>query len=197
MYRWWIDLKNEVKNNTEKCSHITKNVGVEYKGSLRVGEGTFISKDAKLSGNIDIGNNCMIGTNVVIRGNVKICDNVRIGYATEIKNSVIKENSTIGPMCFLGDSLVEKNVYLGALVRTSNHRLDKMNIKSWNGDFFEDTGLEKLGAWIKSNTSIGIASIILPGRIVPQNSIFSPNIVITKNYSTGIYKIEQIIKKFN
>ncbi|TYQ16984.1 UNVERIFIED_CONTAM: bifunctional UDP-N-acetylglucosamine pyrophosphorylase/glucosamine-1-phosphate N-acetyltransferase [Acetivibrio alkalicellulosi] len=196
MYRWWIDLKSQVENITKKNSYSTKDIKVEYEGSLIVGEGTFISKDAKLNGNIVIGNNCMIGTNVVIRGNVKIHDNVKIGYAAEIKNSVIKENSTIGPMCYIGDSLVESNVYLGALVRTSNHRLDKMNIKSWNGEYFEDTGMEKLGAWIKCNTSIGIASIILPGRIVPENSIFSPSIIINKNYPSGIYKIEQNIIKF-
>lgn len=179
-YRWWADLKQQRE---------------DFKGTLSVDKGTYISEDAKLDGNIVIGKNCMIGSGVVIRGNVKIFDDVRIGYGVEIKNSVIKENTTVGPLCYIGDSLIDENVYLGALVRTSNHRLDKANIKSWNGEIYEDTGLEKLGAWIKKNTSLGISVVILPGRIVPENSVFGPQIVITKNYSTGIYKLTQNIMK--
>lgn len=199
IYRWWIDLNEELEKiqyhfyNTEACIGQTCDVN----GKLSVGTGTSISKDAKLSGNIVIGNNCMIGIGVILRGNVRIYDNVRIGYGVEIKNSIVKENTTIGPLCYLGDSLVEKNVYLGALVRTSNHRLDRDNIKAWNGEYLEDTYLEKLGAWIKESANLGVGVVILPGRIVPEKSIFSPNIVIAKNYPTGNYRIIQNIIKID
>lgn len=183
--RWWNSLKEQIETNMPENSE----------GILLEGKDTYISKDARISGNVIIGNNCMIGTNVVIRGNVKISDNVRVGYGVEIKDSLIKENVTIGPLCYIGNSLVEKNVYMGALVRTSNHRLDRENIKSWNGECFEDTGLEKLGAWIKENTQLGIGIVILPGRIVPENSIFCPQIVIKKNYTPGIYNLVQNISR--
>jgi bifunctional UDP-N-acetylglucosamine pyrophosphorylase/glucosamine-1-phosphate N-acetyltransferase len=188
-YRWWNDLNNKLE---EKCM---TDMHRKVHDNVIVGEGTFISDDAKLNGNIVIGCNCMIGTGVIIRGNVIINDNVRIGYGTEVKNSIIKENTTIGPLCYLGDSMVEQNVYLGAMVRTSNHRLDRANIKSWNGMEYEDTNLEKLGAWIKEKSSLGVGVVILPGRIVPDNSIFGPHIVITKNYPSGIYKMAQNIIK--
>lgn len=183
MAGWWEQL-NQVEAFTAE-------------DSIRVGKDTFISQDAKLSGQIRIGDNCMIGTGVIIRGNVHIHDNVKIGYGVEIKNSVIKANTTIGPLCYLGDSLVEENVYLGALVRTSNHRLDRAPIKSWNGQAYENTGLEKLGAWIQESTSLGVGIVILPGRIVPKGSIFSPHIVITKNYPEGDYRLTQTICKID
>jgi bifunctional UDP-N-acetylglucosamine pyrophosphorylase/glucosamine-1-phosphate N-acetyltransferase len=84
---------------------------------------------------------------------------------------------------------------MGALVRTSNHRLDREIIKSWNGEKYEETGLEKLGAWVKEKTALGIGVIILPGRIVPENSIFEPHIIITKNYVPGHYRLEQNVVK--
>lgn len=198
IYRWWSELNQQViKNQGNNINENSSSVIEIPQGILRVGKDTFIAKDAKLSGDITIGNNCMIGTGVIIRGNVRIDNNVKIGYGVEIKNSIIKENTIIGPLCYIGDSLIEKNVYLGALVRTSNHRLDRAIIKSWNGEFYEETGLEKLGAWIKENSNLGIGIVVLPGRIIPENSTFSPHLVIYKNYSPGTYKIAQNIVKVN
>lgn len=190
VYRWWEELKKQREDSNNGPASAENS-----EGRLQVGKGTFISEDAILKGNIIIGEECLIGTGVLLRGNVRIHDNVRIGYGVEVKESVIRENTIIGPLCYLGDSLVDKNVYLGALVRTSNHRLDRENVRSWNGEAYEDTGFEKLGAWIKENSSLGIGVVILPGRIVPENSIFSPHIVITRNYPPGVYKMAQNIMK--
>lgn len=187
--RWWLELKKlreaiDVNWNTENPGRPA------YAGS-----NTRISSGAVFSGNVVIGDDCMIGTGAIIRGNVKIGNNVRIGYGVEIKDSVIKDDVTVGPLCYIGDSLVEKGVYMGALVRTSNHRLDREAVKSWNGEEYEDTGCEKLGTWVRENASLGIGVVILPGRIVPENSVFEPHIVITKNYAPGHYRAEQNIVK--
>lgn len=189
IYRWWHDWKEQRENITVK-EHLDG-----FKGLIYSGKNTFISDDAIFNGSITIGDNCMIGTGVIIRGNVIIEDTVRIGYGVEIKDSIIKEKTIIGPLCYIGDSLVEREVYMGALVRTSNQRLDRKTIKSWNGEFYEETGFEKLGCWIKENSSLGIGAVILPGRIVPENSIFEPHIVITKNYVPGHYRLNQDIIK--
>lgn len=187
LYRWWQEW-------TEERESLAKKIQTDHgEGTIYKGKNTFISSDAKLNGNIWVGDNCMIGNGVIIRGNAIIHNNVRIGYGVEVKDSIIKENSTIGPLCYVGDSLLEQGVYLGALVRTSNHRLDREIIKSWNGEYFEETGFVKLGSHIKRNTSLGIGVVILPGRIVPENSIFEPLTVITRNYDTGHYRSEQNI----
>lgn len=183
IYKWWMEWYENRK-------------AIEA-GTLKIGTNTFISEDAILRGNIIIGDNCMIGNGVIIRGNVIIEDNVRAGYGVEIKDSIIRKNTTIGPLCYIGDSYVEEDVYMGALVRTSNHRLDRKSIKSWNGEYFEDTGFEKLGSLIGKNSSLGIGVVILPGRIVPEYSIFAPHIVITKNYPTGEYGLEQHIVRMD
>lgn len=187
--RWW-----------HEWMELRENININGKpGNLKrpayTGNNTFISNDAIFNGKIIIGDNCMIGTGALIRGNVIIEDNVRIGYGAEIKDSIIREKTTIGPLCYIGDSLIEKEVYMGALVRTSNHRLDREIIKSWNGEIYEETGFEKLGAWVKEKSALGIGVIILPGRIVPENSIFEPHIVIMKNYVPGHYRSEQNIVK--
>ena len=189
--RWWHEWKalRENINLNGKPDNL--------KRPAYSGKNTVISDDAIFDGKIIIGDNCMIGAGAVLRGNVIIENNVRIGYGVEIKDSIIREKTTIGPLCYIGDSLIEKEVYMGALVRTSNHRLDREIIKSWNGEIYEETGLEKLGAWVKKKTALGIGVVILPGRIVPENSIFEPHIIITKNYAPGHYRLEQKIDKVN
>jgi len=191
IYRWWCEWKEQRENIN------IKGQPDNFKRPIYVGKNTFISENAIFNGNIIIGDNCMIGTGVIIRGNVIIQNNVRIGYGVEIKDSIISEKATIGLLCYIGDSLVEKEVYMGALVRTSNHRLDRKIIKSWNGELYEETGFEKLGCWIKEKCNLGIGVVILPGRIVAENSTFEPNIVITKNYVSGHYRLEQNIIKIN
>ncbi|HBM79889.1 MAG: hypothetical protein QME45_11840 [Clostridiales bacterium] len=191
IYRWWHEWRQQRENID------IKEKTDDFKGPACAGENTFISDDAVLKGNIIIGDNCMIGTGVIIRGNVIIEDNVRIGYGVEIKDSIIREGTTIGPLCYIGDSLVEREVYMGALVRTSNHRLDRKTIKSWNGEMYEETGFEKLGSWIRENSNLGVGVVILPGRIVPGNSTFEPHIVITKNYASGHYRLNQNIVKID
>lgn len=215
LYRWWMDLQEQLKETeddsrtggatdvgrtegTSTAMDVGRTGGAERPGKagrLCVGEGSRISEDAILDGNIVIGSHCMIGNGVVLRGNVVIRDYVRIGYGTEIKNSVIGEHCTIGPLCYVGDSLMERGAYLGALVRTSNHRLDRKTVTSWNGEAFEDTGLEKLGAHIGHDASLGINVVILPGRVVPPDSLFGPHIIIARNYPAGVYKLEQHISK--
>ena len=38
-------------------------------------------------------------------------------FATEIKNAVIEAEATVGPQCFIADSVVANQTYLGAQVR--------------------------------------------------------------------------------
>lgn len=178
LYRWWEEL-GEARAEAEPM----------------VGANTTIAEDAIIRGDVVIGDNCMIGNGVIIRGHVRIGNGVRLGYGVEIKNAIIRDNTWIGPLCYVGDSVIEEEVYLGALVRTSNHRLDRANIKSWNGVELEDTHREKLGCWIRTKTSLGVGVVILPGRIVPEDSVFSPHIVITRNYPVGVYQLVQNISR--
>ncbi|MFB5204542.1 hypothetical protein ABGA94_00675, partial [Stenotrophomonas sp. 3diitr2024] len=51
------------------------------------------------------------------------CSHCGISNAT-LKNALIGDGACIAPQCFIADSRVDARAYLGALVRTSNHRLD-------------------------------------------------------------------------
>ena len=166
------------------------------RGPIIIGERTKICRGAHLQGPLEIGSDCLVGDLAMVRGPVRIGDGTRIGFATEIKNAIIEERVTIGPQCFVADSKIESDAYLGAQVRTSNHRLDKATVKVMVDGEAVDTGLEKLGCLIGAQSALGIQVIILPGRIVAPGSIFAPRITIEKNLPPGRYRQAQQLEKY-
>ncbi len=166
------------------------------RGPIIIGERTKICHGAHLQGPIEIGSDCLIGNLAIVRGPVRIGDGTRIGFATEIKNAIIEDRVTIGPQCFVADSKIESEAYLGAQVRTSNHRLDKATVKVMVDGEAVDTGLEKLGCLIGARAALGIQVIILPGRVVAPGSIFAPRITIEKNLPPGRYRPAQQLEAY-
>jgi bifunctional UDP-N-acetylglucosamine pyrophosphorylase/glucosamine-1-phosphate N-acetyltransferase len=165
-------------------------------GSIVIGDRTQICDGATIVGPVVIGSDCLVGNLAMVRGTTLIGDGVRIGFGTEIKNAHLGNRVTIGPQCFVADSIVEDDAYLGAQVRTSNHRLDRELIKVMVDGQSVDTGLEKLGCRIGARTALGIQVIILPGRIVPPDSIFGPRITIEKNLPAGRYRQAQALQSY-
>lgn len=92
----------------------------------------------------------------------------KIGFATEIKNAVIEAEATIGPQCFIADSVVANRAYLGAQVRTSNHRLDEQPVSVRTPEGIIATGCDKLGCYIGQRSRLGVQVIILPGELFPR-----------------------------
>jgi glucose-1-phosphate thymidylyltransferase len=59
-------------------------------------------------GPVVIGNGCTIGPNVCIMPASSIGDNVVISAFTEVRNSVIGNDVSIGPGCIISDSVIGK-----------------------------------------------------------------------------------------
>jgi len=165
-------------------------------GPIIIGARTKICPGVHLKGPLRIGSDCLIGNLAMIRGPARIGNGTRIGFATEIKNAIIEDGVSIGPQCFIADSKIERDAYLGAQVRTSNHRLDKATVKVMVGELAIDTGLEKLGCLIGARSALGIQVIVLPGRVIAPDSIFAPRITIEKNLPSGRYRAAQSIEAF-
>ena len=164
-------------------------------GPVAIGAGSRICAGARLRGPILIGADCLIGNQVMLRGPVSIGNGVRIGFSTEIKQAIIADRVSIGPLCFVADSKVDEDAYLGALVRTSNHRLDRTAIAVRDGDREIATGLDKLGCWIGARASLGIQVIVLPGRVIAEDSLFEPRVTIERNHPSGRYRVKQMVER--
>lgn len=203
---WWRDVHSPGRGpaNTEASlrlidatAQIATGAVLDMRnGPIVVGARTIICRGAHIVGPVVIGADCLIGNFALVRGTTSIGDGSRIGFAAEIKNAIIEERVTIGPQCFVADSKIEQGAYLGAQVRTSNHRLDQRPVEIMlDGERF-DTGHEKLGCLIGAGSALGIQVIILPGREIAPGSVFGPRITVEKNLPAGRYRLPQPLESY-
>ena len=85
-----------------------------------IGENCMIEANSLID-NAVVGRNCRIGPFARIRPGTVLEDEVRIGNFVEVKNSLIKDQSKVNHLSYVGDSEVGKHVNLGAGVITCNY----------------------------------------------------------------------------
>lgn len=197
---WWDELQRQALKlaSLEPYVHPNAHVspGASLIGAVHVEEGAIICHGAYIEGPVVIGKNCMVGNGSLVRGATCLASGVRLGFGVEMKNVIVGRDVSIGPQCFVADSKIDEGAYLGAQVRTSNHRLDRQTVKVLMGGVLRDTGMEKLGCHIGARATLGIQTIILPGRMVAPDSIFAPRIIIENNLPVGRYRVKQELEQF-
>jgi glucose-1-phosphate thymidylyltransferase len=113
VYPWdIISLNNAVLKNIEVSLGGTIETGVTLKGKVVVGRDSIIRSGSSIYGPAVIGSGCDIGPQVCIMPATSIGDNVSIAPFTEIKNSDIGDDVTIGPGCIITDSVIDKGCVL-------------------------------------------------------------------------------------
>lgn len=197
---WWIELQRQAEQLAQLEPYVHPNAHVSPSallvGAVHVEEGAIICHGAYIEGPVVVGRYCRVGNNSLIRGSTRLGSGVRLGFGAEIKNAIIGRDVSIGPQCFVADSKIDERAYLGAQVRTSNHRLDRQTVKVWVDGGLQDTGMEKLGCFIGADASLGIQTIVLPGRSIAPNALFAPRIVIQRNLPVGRYRVKQELEQF-
>lgn len=192
---WWNDLQAMATALTTMAPAIDPGAQVSpraiVRGTVRIGAGTRVCDGAHIEGPVHIGRDCLIGNHALLRGPLQIGDGTRVGFASELKHALIGQRVSIGPQCFVGDSRIDDHAYLGALVRTSNHRLDGACITVHVDGEVHDSQRDKLGAWIGTCAALGVGVIILPGRIIAAGSQFGPRITVERNLPPGRYRLVQ------
>ncbi len=168
----WLQLEEQldelrslqpcIKGEVHPLAHIA--------GVLDLGEGSEIMAGCVIEGHVRIGKNCRIGPNAYLRGACDVADNCRIGHAVELKDCLIGSGSFISHLSYLGDSILEEDVNLGAGCILSNFRHDGGEIRMpWDGAL-QSTGRNKLGSYVGAHSRLGCNSVILPGRYLPPST---------------------------
>ncbi|TFF86950.1 MAG: hypothetical protein EU551_00070 [Promethearchaeota archaeon] len=167
-------------SNSTKISSIAK-----VEGPVYLGDNVIIRPGAVVQGPCIIQDNSIIGTNALVREYSTIGKNVVVGFGVEIKNSIIFDNTSIGRLSYVGDSVIGKNVEFGAGTQTWNisHKNSiKMKIK--NEEI--EVPRKKFGAIIGDNAFIGINVSIFPGKLIGCNSIISAGVNVEENVESNV-----------
>ncbi len=197
---WWDELASQARAlqalvpRVDPSAHIAPTAIL--RGAVRVEAGARIGDGACIQGPVVIGRGALVGNHAFVRGPVAIGQDTCIGFGAELKNAILGAAVAVGPQCYVADSIVEDAAYLGAQVRTSNHRLDRATVHAFSGGKLIDTGLSKLGCRIGAGASLGVQVIVLPGREIQPDTVFGPRVTVDRNLPAGRYRLCQAIEGY-
>ena len=155
---------------------IEKNVTI--KGNVVIGEGTIVKAGSYIEGPVIIGKNCEIGPNTCIFPSTSIGDNVVIHPFSEIKNSIIMDDTIIGSSSFISNSVVGRGTEIHSHFSTINGEVTKIVDK-------EIMKIERVGSFIGSDCVIGANVVVEAGKIIGKGCKISSNNVVKDDIPNG------------
>lgn len=181
-YPWSILEANEfILSSQESDIRGIVEPGASLFGNISIGEGTRVRSGAYIVGPVKVGDGCDIGPNCFIRPSTTIGNNCHVGNATEIKNSVIFDNTNAAHLSYVGDTVIGEfcNLGAGTLIANLRHKKDpvKMEIKGK----IVSSKRRKLGAVIGDNTKTGINVSIYEGRKIGNGCGIGPGVIVDRN----------------
>ena len=175
VHPWEILTANKMIMDSWQESSIAKTATLEanvtLQGIVRIEAGAIIKSGAVLEGPCCIGEGSYIGNNSLIRSYTSVGKNCSVGSGVELKNCVVMDNSQIGRLSFVGDSVLGENVDMGAGCMTVNRTVDWKPISVKNGKRPMETGMTKLGAFLGDGVVVGAGNTLQPGTVVAPGKI--------------------------
>ncbi len=136
-----------------------------------IGPGTVIESGAFIKGPSVLGANTEVRQGAYMRGNCLIGDGCVVGHTTEIKASIMLDGAKAGHFAYIGDSILGKDVNLGAGTKLANLKMIPGNIMIRVDRKAHNTGRRKLGAILGDRTETGCNSVTSPGTFMAPDSI--------------------------
>ncbi len=125
-----------------------------------------------------IGNNVTIGPFARLRPDTVLEDNSKIGNFVEIKKSRIGKNSKVNHLSYIGDSVLGKNVNVGAGTITCNY-----------------DGKNKYSTKILDNAFIGSNSSLVAPVKIGKNTVIGAGSTITKDVKDNTLALSRISQR--
>jgi bifunctional UDP-N-acetylglucosamine pyrophosphorylase/glucosamine-1-phosphate N-acetyltransferase len=187
---YWIDIGypwNILEANETGMRHMTfpkTNLslpGVNIEGNIKIAEDVTLRPGTFIQGPVIIEENAILGPNCFIRPYSFIGKNVRIGNGVEIKNSIIFDNTIIGHLSYIGDSIVGKECNFGAGTKVANLKIKEEYISMIINGKRISSGQKKLGVFMGDNVKTGINVSIMPGVTIGENSCIGAHTLVNRN----------------
>ncbi len=164
---------------------ITGEIACGGTGFFTRGEGIVVDATATVEAGAYLIGPCYVGPRAVVRSGAYvreyswICADAVVGHATEVKHSILLPGAKAPHFNYVGDSILGKDVNLGAGTKLSNLRNDGGEVHvRLNGERLP-SGLRKFGAVLGEGVATGCNSVTNPGVVLGCNSTVWPNATVT------------------
>ncbi len=187
---WWIDVgrpwdllaaNERLLGRIEKRIEGTVEQGAVLKGNVVVEQDAIIRSGSYIEGPVYISQGSVVGPNCYIRPATLLGKRVKVGNAVEVKNSIIMDDTSIGHLSYVGDSIIGRRVNFGAGTITANLRHDDKPICVTIKGQRVSSGRRKLGAIIGDFVKTGIGTSIAPGVVIHQGARTGVGVIIDRD----------------
>ncbi|MGY5864847.1 MAG: sugar phosphate nucleotidyltransferase [Candidatus Thorarchaeota archaeon] len=187
---WWLDIgkpwdlldanKLILENEKERIEGTVES-GAVLKGNVIIEQGALVKSGAYIEGPAFIGENSVVGPNCYIRAHTSLGKKVKIGNAVEIKNCIIMDDTNVGHLSYVGDSIIGQRSNFGAGTITANLRHDNKSVfVTVKGERF-NSKRRKLGAVIGDDVKTGIGTSISPGIVIHQGARTGIGVIVDRD----------------
>ena len=138
--------------------------GAVIKGPTIIGERTEVRQGAYLRGSCLIGRECVVG------------------HVTEVKNTAMLDGAKAGHFAYLGDSILGREVNLGAGTKLANLKIVPGPIKiECKGEVIK-VDRRKFGAILGDGVETGCNTVTSPGTVMAPKGLVAPNTTVPAGY---------------
>lgn len=169
------DLESALRGRVEPDATIKGPVIVE--DDARVRNGAYIEGPVMIQSGADV------GPNAYVRGASVIGPDVRVGNAVEIKNSILMADTAVGHLSYVGDSILGRNVNLGAGTTVANLRHDDQPVCVQVKGEMVDTGRRKFGVIVGDGSKTAINTSLNAGVTLGTETVTTPDETVTRDHN--------------
>lgn len=181
-YPWdLLEANEELLENQETSLDGDVAPDATIDGEVVVEPGATIKSGVVIEGPARIRSGSVVGPNAYLRGATLVDRDVKIGHAVEIKNSIIMAGSAVPHLSYVGDSVIGRNVNLGAGTIIANVRHDRAPINLTVKGNRMSTGREKFGAVVGDDVRTGINTSINPGVTLSTGATSAPGESVSRD----------------
>jgi NDP-sugar pyrophosphorylase family protein len=165
--------------------------GVHLLGDrIAIGPGCRIEPGAVLVGPAILGEGVVVRTGAYVREYVIACSGSLIGAHSEVKGSILLTGSKAPHQAYVGDSILGRDVNLGAGTILSNVKNVGREVTFRHHKETVHTGLRKFGAVLGDGCKTGCNTVLNPGVLLGPRCVTYPNATLR----SGVYQPDTLIK---
>jgi bifunctional UDP-N-acetylglucosamine pyrophosphorylase / glucosamine-1-phosphate N-acetyltransferase len=174
-----VNLKARMKQLLNEKGHRVPEAlpdSVVIKGLVHIEDGAQIDENTYIQGPTFIGSGAEVRFGAYIRGNVYVGAKAVVGHDTEVKHSILLPGAKAAHFAYVGDSILGREVNLGAGTKCANVRVDmgKNNLMLRIAGERYDSGIRKFGAIMGNGASVGCNTVTNPGTLLGRDVLAYP-----------------------
>jgi UDP-N-acetylglucosamine diphosphorylase / glucose-1-phosphate thymidylyltransferase / UDP-N-acetylgalactosamine diphosphorylase / glucosamine-1-phosphate N-acetyltransferase / galactosamine-1-phosphate N-acetyltransferase len=149
--------------------------GVQINGNVRVEKGAILRTGSVIEGPVVISAGARVGPLAYVRAGTIIGPRCHVGAHTELKNTILFEDTNTPHLNYVGDSVLGAGVNLGAGTVIANLRHDDRGVRvAVTPEKKEDSGRRKMGAVLGDHVKTGINVSLDCGTVIGPGALLAP-----------------------